>query len=199
MRIVYPFVATFTEALAALDGWPVEMVNVSSDGEAYYRILADLWHSGEDFVIVEQDMVAPPGAIQSFLDCPREHCGVPYWMALGNWGIWHGVVRYRGSLTRRTPALPESIEHRHWGSLDSAWLNHLRLVCEEDEHWHWPAAKHLTKPRAGLGTTLFIQCPNCGSAFDVEEIGKSPDTLCRECGATTRVQIEERTFTVPIL
>jgi hypothetical protein len=200
MKIAYPYTGTgFPQSLAALDGWPVEKINVSSDDQAYYRLLADLWHSGDDFVIVEHDIVAPPGALQGLVWCKEEWCGHLYWMPWGGWGCWHGLVRYRGSLTRRHPDLPKSIEKRHWGSLDSAWINHLRLLGYPEAHRHEPPAKHLTKGRNGLGTTMFYSCDYCGANLPPEEIEASPHPRCVECGLVSEVEVSPTTLTAPIL
>lgn len=143
MRIIYPFVERFPEALAALPA-DVEQIDVSADEQAYWRLLRDLWKSGEDFAIVEQDMVVPLNALASFANCRREWCAVPYWM-YGSWGAWHGVTRYRGGLTRRLRELPEAIRCRDWPTLDSAWINHLREAGMNEAHWHWPPATHLNR------------------------------------------------------
>ena len=198
MRIVYPYVTVFPEALAALDGWPVEQVDVSSDDQAYYRLLADLWHSGEDFCLVEQDIVIPTGALQHLADCPEEWCAGVYWMPWGSWGSWFGMVRFRGSLTVRHPDLPESIEHRHWSALDSATMNHLRALGYSEPHRH-EFVKHLTKGRGGLGVTVFVNCSGCGSALPTEEVERSPQPRCQDCGLVNETVVEPTTMTVPIL
>jgi hypothetical protein len=199
MKTAYPYTGTgFPQALAALDGWPVEKINVSSDDQAYYRLLADLWHSGEDFAIVEHDIVIPPGALQRLVDCPQEWCAGIYWMPYGSWGSWFGMVRFRGSLTTRHPDLPESIEHRHWGALDSATMNHLRLLGYPEPHRH-EFVKHLTKGRNGLGTTMFYSCDHCGANLPPEEIETSPHPRCEVCGLVSEVEVSPTTLTAPIL
>ena len=158
LRVIYPYVREFPEALAALGQRRVEKVDVGSGDQAYWRLMRDLWRSGDDFLIVEQDMVVPSGAVAAFETCPREWCGQPYFM-YRTWGCWHGVVRYRGSLTRSLPDLPDQIAQRHWQSLDSAWINHLRLAGRNEAHWHWPPARHLSPRHAAPSG---VTCPNCG-------------------------------------
>lgn len=156
MKIVYPFTRDYPEAIAALPAG-AEKVQMGSDPEAYWRLLRGLWRSGEDFLIVEHDMVLPEGAIRGFERCPREWCAHPYFL-YGTWGTWHGVTRYRGDLTRRLPNLPDEIVKREWLSLDSAWINHLRLAGYNEGHWHWPPARHLDHPAANG-----VSCPGCGT------------------------------------
>jgi hypothetical protein len=180
--------------MEALDssGYPWEAVELDpSDNEAYYRLLADLWHSGEDFLVVEQDMVPPPGAIKELDECESEWCGNAYWL-YGNWGVWLGTTRFRGELTRRHPDLMETIVSRDWHALDSAITNHLRLLGYPEAHWHWPAARHLV-PKIFAGPGQFIQC-RCGAAFGNEVFERNPLT-CQECGVETWTPIPERTAT----
>jgi len=156
MRLVFPYTERHPEAIAAL---PVEaeQTDVSSDPEAYWRLLREAWRSGEDFLIVEHDMVLPPGAILAFERCRREWCAHPYFM-YGTWGTWHGVTRYRGSLTRRLPTLPDEIVNRAWPALDSAWINNLRRAGYNEGHWHWPPARHLAHVEPAR-----VACPHCGT------------------------------------
>jgi hypothetical protein len=192
VRVIYPFATTFPEALASLPSW-AEQVDVSQDDEAYFRLLASLWHEAEDFVIVEQDQVLPPGALEGFEACPELKCGHGTWL-YGGWGIWHGCVRYRREMMLAHPGLMESIQTRHWSSLDSAVINHLRLLGYPEAHWHWPASKHLV-PKIYIGpqTGQFIQC-RCGAAFGNEVFERNPLT-CQECGTETWTPTPERTAT----
>jgi hypothetical protein len=201
MRVIYAYTRVYAEAVSALDAeeYPYEMVDVSSDDESYWRLRRDLWHAGEDHLIVEHDMIIPHGSIAQFEACPEEWCGHLYYSVWGGWGVWWGVTRYRGSLTRRHPDLPESIESRHWGSLDSAWINHLRLLCYPEAHRHEPPAIHLTKGRGGLGVTVFVNCSGCGSALPTEEVERSPQPRCQDCGLVNDAVVEPTTMTVPIL
>jgi hypothetical protein len=195
MRIVYACATIFPEAVAALEreGYPFDVVDVSSDNEAYARLWADMWHSGEDFLNVEQDMIVNPGMVKELEECPEEWCGGVYWL-YGAAGSWAGVVRFRGELTRRHPDLPETIINRTWQSLDSAYINHLRLLGYPESHHHLPYVKHLVpKIYVGPQTGQFIQC-RCGSAFGSEVFERNPLT-CQECGAETWTPIPERTAT----
>jgi hypothetical protein len=196
MRIVYPYVTVFPEAVAALDGWTVEMVDVSSDDQAYYRLMADLWRSGDDFTVVEQDIVLAPGALQGLVECPQPWCGCPYWQWHSGWGVWHGAVRYRADLALKLPEIPDLIQWRHWGALDSAWINHLRLLGYPEAHWHWPAAKHLTKLPP---VAMIYGCADCGAALRHEDLRESPQTPCRECGHLNQMVVPTVTPTTPVL
>jgi hypothetical protein len=180
LRVILPWTVEHPEVLAALEDWPVERVYVGSDDECYFRLISDLWHSGDTFAIVEHDMVPAPGILREFEVCPQEWCAEEYFM-WGTWGTWFGVVRFRGSLTRRHPDLPESIVNRNWHSLDSTVINHLRLLGYPESHWHWPAAKHLRPIEEGFSR---FQCNYCGSALDIEALRRDPKVVCA-CGEIT--------------
>ena len=185
MRLVQPYVTRFPESVAALAG--AEFVDVSSDPEAYYRLLADLWHSGDDFCIVEQDNV--PYVLDELKSCPEEWCAEPYWLQ-GRWGCWHGVVRYRGTLTARYATLPDSIQNRSWQALDSAWINHLRMIGPQEPHWHWPASKHLRPDWSSL-----FSCNTCGTALTEDDLRRDPRVQCRSCGSVTTMPVPRLTMT----
>lgn len=191
-RIVYPYVTEFPDALASIAGYRVEMARLDpTDSEAYWRLMAALWHSGDDFCLVEQDMVVPEGGLARLEACPEEWCGIPYWL-YSSWGVWHGVTRYRASLTARFPDIPEQIETRRWASLDSAWINHLRLHGLEEAHWHWPPARHLN-PRREPRQPAAVNCGSCQA--DVTR-HPSPDSTCWRCGQQLRSSLRTMTDTV---
>ena len=192
MRVILPWTVEHPEVIAALEG-PVERVYVGSDEECYFRLISDLWHSGDDFTIVEQDNVPAPGVLREFEVCPCEWAGEPYWLQ-GHWGCRFGVVRFRGSLTARYPDLPESIQRRDWRALDSAFANHLRMVGPQEPHWHWPAAKHL---RADWGP--LFNCNYCGWTLAYEDIVVDPRVPCRNCGEVTRMPVPSLTMTDSVL
>jgi hypothetical protein len=191
MRVILPWTVEHPEVLAALEGWPVERVYVGSDDEAYFRLISDLWHSGDTFTIVEHDNVPAPGILREFEVCPSEWCAEPYWLAGGGgWGCWFGVVRFRGSLTARYPDLPESIQRRDWRSLDSAVINHLRMLGPQEPHRHWPPAIHLRS-----GWDRVYNCNSCGAALAPEDIIRGPAVDCRNCGTITSMPVPSLTMT----
>jgi hypothetical protein len=181
LGIVQPFVTLFPESVAAIDG--ARFVDVSSDDQAYWRLLTDLWRKGEDFCIVEQDNVPAPGVLQEIESCPEEWCGEPYLLG-GQWGCRFGVVRFRGALMARYPFIPDAIKARSWHALDSAWINHLRLVGPQEPHWHWPAAKHLRSDWSPL-----FSCNTCGTALTEDDLRRDPRVQCRSCGAVTTMPV----------
>ena len=74
--VVMPYTqgGQYPEAEAALRGYDPVMADVSHSDEAYWGLLAGLWHKGETFVVVEHDVVVPPNAIDELLACSRPWC-----------------------------------------------------------------------------------------------------------------------------
>ena len=77
--IVVPTRAASSPAARALviEGFEVTEV-VMEDPFHYGRLTADLWALGKGFVMVEDDVVPWPGAIQAMLDCPKEWCAYEF-------------------------------------------------------------------------------------------------------------------------
>lgn len=55
-----------------------EFVNCSEDDYAYWRAFKERWGSGDDFVVIEQDMEIGPDTIASFESCEHHWCVFPY-------------------------------------------------------------------------------------------------------------------------
>lgn len=137
-----PFTALSDETDEALTNVrDVELHDVSASDTSYFDLLQILWAAGEDFAIVEQDIVPRPATLASFERCPRAWCAAPY-PYLGSPGYTGlGCVRFRGSLTRALPDLMEDValhdypghSPRHWCTLDAAIQRELwkrgRQVC----------------------------------------------------------------------
>lgn len=51
-----------------------------NDPLAYAELLRRRWREPGDLVVVEQDVVPPPGGIAALLSCPRPWCSFPGWI-----------------------------------------------------------------------------------------------------------------------
>lgn len=129
-------------------GYVPQVVDVSPDPEAYFRLWAALWRSGETFALVEHDIEVLPGQLAALEACPRPWCAYSYpvyWGDIaetygGPYGL--GCVRFAGELTRRRPDIVELVDaatlppewpRRSWGALDSrvsAALRSSETVCQ---------------------------------------------------------------------
>lgn len=59
-------------------------INVGASQYDYYDLLVELCQRGQDFVVVEQDMVPPEGSIDALFACPQPWCGHSYAVQLGD-------------------------------------------------------------------------------------------------------------------
>lgn len=155
------------EVKEALDyyGERVSYVDVSSDDEAYWRLVKSLWQKYRDFIVVEQDILIVPGiTLESFSTCPVSLCVSNYRYQNANADLYGGKAspgwlgglgccRFRRRVMRH---IPNAIDHagmleraymgnhppRHWCALDGAI---------KDELWMWgvypcgdhPVSQHL--------------------------------------------------------
>jgi hypothetical protein len=125
------------------DGLRPRYVDVSDHDWAYWRLLCELWEAQQTVVIVEHDIVAPPGAVRAMLDCPRDWCAHEYRMG-HLFGTGLGLTKLSGAIMARTPTAVSRIlpQHRGWAALDSIVLATLTRNGEA-EHVHQPRAGHL--------------------------------------------------------
>lgn len=109
MLIVVPYVAgeLQPETEASLIGWPGKVSKrvLEDDTYGYWKLIKELWHSGSDIVIVEQDMAPSIDQLRSLEMCQQsEVCGYHYRREGGN-AVALGLLRWRAELPQRMPWL----------------------------------------------------------------------------------------------
>ena len=148
MRVVVPFTRPglrrgVTRAIRDA-GYKPDLRRLDDDDvEAYWRLLSDLWEAGDDFVLVEQDIIVREDTLESFDDCPHPWCaaGYRYLGSASYMGI--GCVRFRAALLRRHPEMMDRVANRsypnhgpkHWCTLDAAMQTELQ-GAREHVHGH---------------------------------------------------------------
>lgn len=156
MRIVVPFV-TFSKygihpiAARALDEFvpDAERIDVGSSDIAYGQLMAELWQTGEDFLIIEHDIEATANAMNEVLNCRCPWGVSPY--RHGNGGYLTrslGFARFRSQLLSAIPdamvrvnTIDTPAPAGHWTWIDG----HLQtlLVAEGyDAHAHSDVPHH---------------------------------------------------------
>ena len=133
-RVIVPVTSIEPGVLDALQGVPYEVHDVSSDDEAYWRLLDELWRHGDDFAIVEQDIQVRTGTLASFEECPNGWCAASYrYLGSTNYaGL--GCTRFRAEFIAEHPDLikrageyhDELHPRRHWCVQDAAMQFALR-------------------------------------------------------------------------
>jgi hypothetical protein len=149
---VYTPGSLHNETLNALEryvlGWGVnlELTEISADDPfAYARVLAGYWQAGEDFMVVEPDIVVRPDIIQAFRTCPCLYGCFPYaWLT--DVGPALGCTWFRAEFTAKYPNAMREVqaENVSWNQVDVVLMRHiLARKHKEQPHVHLPAAKHL--------------------------------------------------------
>lgn len=134
MRVFCPYTEISPATRAALDSSGCEWIEAEVAGDAGYWMLLDwLWQQGEDFAIVEHDVIPAAGALASFEACGNDWCSCPYPYLAGTYaGL--GCTRFRARIMATHPDLMEVVagistdeNHppKHWCRLDAYMRNAL--------------------------------------------------------------------------
>lgn len=136
-------------------------VDVSGGDTAYWEALRDIWAVGEDFAIIEHDVICRPDTGPEFDHCPELWCSFQYDPICHPecreaWANQLGCTRFRAEIMAKCPDALTSIpkDRRDWhnlcdeiagdkiagvpsslrtGSIRAAGFTH---------HWHEPGVKH---------------------------------------------------------
>lgn len=139
--------ADTVDAVAA-SGLPSQLVEMRGQGD-YHDLIADLWHDGETFLTVEQDVVPHAGALQELANCPEEWCAFAYdYPPFGQYAGM-GCAKFSAALIKRFPdALTatgswhdERHPPKHWCRVDG-WLKQYLLERGARQHVHGLVAHH---------------------------------------------------------
>jgi hypothetical protein len=190
LRVVVPYANLYPETRAALEAdGHVHAEYIRTGGEVfdYYNLLKQLWASQEGFVIVEQDIVPWPGAIQLLWDCPENWCGYAYELSVG-FGAYLGCTKFSDDLVAENPSIIETIARlpnhgmppRHWARLDTRLKEVLEDYAKQKMHVHWPSVGHLNPAQKFLGA---FNCGSCGAPVPEEVYRAQPWPYpCSACG-----------------
>ena len=182
--VVVPYAQLHPETRAALEGVEgVTFVDVSDgpgeEASRYFWLLQAAWHRQEGVIIVEQDIVPPPGAIDELRACPQDWCGRPYQVGI-NIDCWLGLTKFSPAIMAAVPDAFDRMERTAYDSLDGQLLPYLWQrgyhACK-----HWPAVDH--KHDCGDPSRVLTSCP-CGGPIRFEQMRLGPnEVLCPKCGS----------------
>lgn len=126
--------------LLATYGYTPEYRKLVGD-DGYQCLMRELWERGEDVMIVEQDILPWPGAIEELFAC---ECfwGAYTYRTNGGMGVYHmlGCTKITKRLMRQTEGVWD--EWRHWSVIDQTLFFAARNRGIEPHH-HRPAVIHL--------------------------------------------------------
>jgi hypothetical protein len=132
------------------------LADVSASDYSYHALVKDLWNKGESFLLVEEDVLAPPTLLKKMAGCPEPWCGAYGWRFSGPVGPGETKPqhpkrekefalfcnKFDASLLARTKGMLDRSPLK-WTQLDLAILGTLAQRGAE-RHEHGPV-KHLTQ------------------------------------------------------
>lgn len=144
-RVIVPYVGKppniQRNILAAMHIEP-EYIDVSGDNWNYWRLLSRLWSEGEQFMILEHDMLPWPGAIHLAWQCEEPWCVYPYLIGGRYSTVGHGCVKYGVEILEGAPNAVKNVGRKHWSTLDSHTIHAVRKAGFKP-HVHQPPIIHL--------------------------------------------------------
>lgn len=137
------------ETMDALQSFAATRVEVdlvelpAGDEHAYRRMIAYYWRQGEDFMVVEPDILIREDVIDAFMDCDCEYGCFPYaWLT--DVGPALGCTWFRSSFLEEYPEAVLETGLVSWRQLDVVLMRHvLARKYHEQPHVHLPAVQHL--------------------------------------------------------
>jgi hypothetical protein len=184
MRVVVPYAKLFPETKAALDatGRDVEYVNVGTSMTAYHELFLELWHSGQGWINVEQDIVVYPGAIEELEQCSCLWGGKPYWLG-SVFGAYLGLTKFSDELVRENPGVMDALDglrddgtpRRYFGRLDTRLGQVLNDQVGIAIDVHWPAVQHRNPDKQMRGG---MNCVECGRPIPWRVLRLGPPWPC---------------------
>jgi hypothetical protein len=130
MRVIVPYTKLTRGCAECLDRHAPrgEGVYVGGSPTDYWAMMRDAWADGEDFILIEHDMLFEADAIEVLEACPRWLCTV---------GNFWCLTRFRSELMRAAPDAIEGlpVSARHWISLE--WMASRRIGSVTPSHAHF--------------------------------------------------------------
>jgi hypothetical protein len=119
--------------------------------DEYFHLFDRLWDAGGSFILLEQDNVPWPGALQMLWDCPKGWCVHEYLIqSQYKWAL--GCVKFSALFMAQYPDLMKEAlsgkiwadyESRAWWELDVRVNQTLLRLYGEEPHIHQPPILHL--------------------------------------------------------
>lgn len=125
-------------------------MDVSAPGQ-YAYVLGALWKAGDEFCIVEHDVVPWPGALDALKSCPHLWCA--YWFPFAANAIRPalGCLRVSEDLIELYPDLWRKWAGAEWNDLDGAFYTAIQPLADRP-HRHHPDVAHCKERGDAPGT-----------------------------------------------
>lgn len=148
VKLIIPYVKPNHLLQTVIDCLRIQFVQPQlrkvGDNEDYWKLLSGLWDEGEEFFIVEQDVIVWPGAIPVMQRCENEWCHLPSLCQGRVCKGTFGCVKFGASLIAKHPDVWQTT-NREWYHLDYEIHKALESDKTVGNCIHWPAASHLNE------------------------------------------------------
>jgi hypothetical protein len=111
--------------------------------DEYHSLLRDAWSIGQEFFVVEQDIVVWYGAIPLMEECEEDWCTLATVCHGREITTTFGCVKFGKGLIERRPNFWDSIP-TDWFHLDANFADKMGWPFIKP-HSHWPVATHLNE------------------------------------------------------
>ena len=147
MRVVVPFTNLRPGVLKAIrdQGFEAETIDTSGGDYAYHDAIRGIWEDKESFVIIEHDVLSPPGSLDSMASCNELWCAVPYQTPIGRICAL-GHTKFDERLLRK----PWPFKRTKWERFDRAIESTLARLGYT-RHQHEFLAEHAKAVRVTTG------------------------------------------------
>lgn len=141
--LIVPYVPGMLHRKTALTSGAEFVELPADDMYAYWRLITRLYTYGDDWCIVEQDIIISAEQIQELWDCPQRWCVFGYRRGMGD-VVALGVFRLRWQIMDRWPNLLTGLDVPRmvpFNECDGVIYGRLRSVGLT-EHRHYPNVRH---------------------------------------------------------
>jgi hypothetical protein len=143
VRLIVPYTGIQRpEILRALasSGRSWEATDVRAEG-AYADLVASLWRQGQDFCLVDGDMLIRPDCLDVLEACPAPWCGFCYPHSIKGFPflmVDMAFIRFRAEVMERFPKLLEDLEGS-WSPVElDAYVRDVLMSYGLGRHEHGP-------------------------------------------------------------
>lgn len=180
MRVIFPWARWNDHVIEALRqatdyAWAF---HVGYDDTAYFRLLSNMWHQGETFVVVEHDVLVKPWSIDDLERCSHPWCA---WQIKYGAGFTPGLgcAKFTAEVMSQVPDAMERVGRcsdaghppMHWCRIDW-WLQHKILPgAGLVQHVHGGPLDHLRDTVGDVKPSHDCQSPG-------QTVGKRAARLC---------------------
>jgi hypothetical protein len=152
VKVIIPYVKQTPLLQTVVDSLRVQYVQPEvhkvSGKEGYWKLLNKTWKEGQEFFIVEHDIIAWPGAINEMKNCEGVWCTLPSLCHGKILGTTFGCVKFGQKLIDAEPDMWENIgktlNGKVWFRQDANFVGAMAQL-QYNISVHFPAATHLNE------------------------------------------------------